>query len=129
MPFGNYPDAELHPDQRSWLREGFTYDGNEIQIVAALMVGANPAVSPFSTEWDPLFIARIQAYDGELGSTEWLDVLAADPSQLYTSDGDVDTITIPSELPPALAGTFAPENAAGKTVIHYDPTSGEPVSA
>jgi peptidoglycan/xylan/chitin deacetylase (PgdA/CDA1 family) len=129
MPFGNYPDAELHPDQRTWLREGFTYDGNEIQIIAALMVGANPAVSPFSTEWDPLFIARIQAYDGELGSTEWLDVLAADPSQLYTSDGDVDTITIPSELPPGLAGTFAPENAAGKTVIHYDPTSGEPVTA
>ena len=125
MPFGNYPDAQTHPQQREWLRNGFSYAGVDVTFIAALMVGANPAVSPLSTEWDPLFIARIQAYDGELGSTEWLDTLDGDPSQRYTSDGNPDTVTIPTLLPPGLEGTFSPENAQGRTIIRYDPATGE----
>jgi peptidoglycan/xylan/chitin deacetylase (PgdA/CDA1 family) len=125
MPFGNYPDTEEHPQQREWLRNGFEYDGTTVTFIGALMVGANPAVSPVSTEWDPFFIARIQAYDGEFGSTEWLDLLAADPGQLYTSDGNPGTITIPTDLPPALAGTFDEEKAGDTVVIRYDPATGE----
>lgn len=126
LPFGNYPDRDKHPDQRAMLRDGFTYDGTAVKLRGALMVGANPAYSPASTEWDPLFIARIRTYDGELGSTEWLQTLDANPDQRYTSDGDPLTVTVPASTNPALgdldrAGT----EADGATVVVYDPRTGE----
>lgn len=126
MPFGNYPDQDLHPEQREWMRSGFVYDGVEIRLQAALMVGANPAVSPASTEWDPLYVARIRAYDGELGSTEWLDVLSGNPSLLYTSDGDPQTITIPTSLPSSLAETLDQSRLLqeGRQIVRYDPLTG-----
>ena len=126
MPFGNYPDQKLHPEQREWLRSGFVYNGVQIKLQAALMVGANPAVSPASTEWDPLYVARIRAYDGELGSTEWLDTLSNEPGLLYTSDGDPDTITFPTQVSAALDGTIdqARLEGEGKRVIRYDPLTG-----
>jgi peptidoglycan/xylan/chitin deacetylase (PgdA/CDA1 family) len=126
MPFGNYPDQDLHPEQREWMRSGFVYDGVEIRLQAALMVGANPAASPASTEWDQLYVARIRAYDGELGSTEWLNTLSSDPSLVYTSDGNPDTITVPSQLPLSLEGTIDKSRLEqeGKQVIRYDPLTG-----
>lgn len=125
LPFGNYPDSEKRPHQRRLLREGFTYKGIEITIAGALMVGANPAFSPASTEWDPLYIARIRAYDGELGSTEWLQTLSDNPEQLYTSDGDPGTITVPALVSSALGDVNrAGVEADGKIVLEYDPTTG-----
>jgi peptidoglycan/xylan/chitin deacetylase (PgdA/CDA1 family) len=126
LPFGNYPDADAHPEQREWMRSGFVYEGVSIQLQAALMVGANPAVSPASIEWDPLYVARIRAYDGEFGSTEWLDVLSSNPDLLYTSDGNPDTITVPTNLPASLEGTVDVARLAdeGKRVLYYDPTTG-----
>lgn len=127
MPFGNYPDKAKHPAQRTMMRDGFSYEGAAVKITAALMVGANPADSPVSVNWDPLYLARIRAYEGAYGSTRWLDQLASDPSQLYTSDGDPSTITVPTQLPPALAGTFdeAKATADGKRIIRYDAATGE----
>lgn len=127
MPFGNYPDKDKHPGQRAMLRDGFTYNGVTINVAAALMVGANPADSPVSAKWDPLYIARIRAYAGDYGSDQWLAQLAADPAQLYTSDGDPDTITIPDQLPPTLTGTFdkAKAQAEGKRVVRYDSSTGK----
>lgn len=129
VPYGNYPDSDKHSKQRQMMRDGFSYEGMDISIAGALMVGADPAVSPVSTAWDPLYIARIRAYDGERGSTEWLNRLAQEPDQLYTSDGDPNTITIPAALPPALEGTFNRTRAEteGKIIVEYDPNTGDVV--
>lgn len=128
LPFGNYPDREKHPVQRAMMREGFDFEGQRVTIVAALMVGANPAVSPASTEWDPLFVARIRAYEGEMGSKEWLRVLRDAPGLVYRSDGDPGTITVPSETESGL-GSLDVERleAEGKTIIVYDSATGDVV--
>jgi hypothetical protein len=53
-------------------------------------------------------------------------VLEDDPDRRYTSDGDPETVTIPSVLPPILDGTFDREKAEAdeKIVIIYDPETG-----
>ncbi len=117
MPFGNYPDPERHPNQWAWLREGFSFNGRQITLVAALKVGAGPAPSPVSATWDPFMVPRIQAFDEWLA--RWWAELELEAETLYTSDGNPDTITIPENLPPALEGTFDPTKAAGKRVIEY----------
>jgi peptidoglycan/xylan/chitin deacetylase (PgdA/CDA1 family) len=127
MPYGDYPDRVKHPQQRKWLRDGFTYNGRTITILGCLMVGANPTESPASTEFDPVWIARIQAFDGDVDVRDapnlyqWFDRMMADPDTVYVSDGNPDTITVPEQLPVALAGTLdeAKLEAEGKTVIRY----------
>jgi peptidoglycan/xylan/chitin deacetylase (PgdA/CDA1 family) len=130
MPYGDYP-KKGHESQRELLRNGFTYEGRDIQILGSLMVGSEPAYSPVSTEWDPIYISRIQAwgrsaqenYPDTLGDSlsldDWFDSFESDPERLYTSDGDANTITIPNELPASLDGTFDATKAEGKEVIRY----------
>lgn len=62
---------------------------------AVLLVGANPAPSPVSAKFDPLRLPRIQAYEGPLGSTYWLNYFQAHPNRRYISDGDPNTVTVP----------------------------------
>ncbi len=129
MPYGNYPDRELHQEQRRMMREGIPYDGEVYVLEAAFMVGAEPAPSPSSTEWDHIWIPRIQAFDEEL--ERWLPVMADGGVILYTSDGDPETVTVPDPLPGWLDGTLDPELIAesGKTLIQYDPETGELVGS
>lgn len=129
MPYGNYPDRETKQEQRRMMREGIPYDGETYLLEGALMVGAEPAPSPSSAEWDHIWIPRIQAFDAELA--KWLPSLEHGNAILYTSDGDPDTVTVPSPLPASLDGAFDPEliAAGGKTLIQYDPESGAPVGA
>jgi peptidoglycan/xylan/chitin deacetylase (PgdA/CDA1 family) len=90
LPFGARPrDGELAV-------RGPGYD-----YTAALLVGANPAPSPYATEFEADAIPRVrsQGPDGdeaEFGSTTWLDKLAANPSGRYTSDGNPDVISYPT---------------------------------
>lgn len=129
MPYGDYP-RKGHEEQRNMLRNGFSYDGHEYRMLGALMVGSNPSVSPVSSDWDPLYIPRIQAW-GEgarkkdpqnLGNaaslTDWFNAFAAHPELLYTSDGDPNTVTVPNKFPDAL-GQFDESKAQGKKVVRY----------
>jgi peptidoglycan/xylan/chitin deacetylase (PgdA/CDA1 family) len=90
LPFGARPrDREL-----AVRGEGYEY-------AAALLVGSNPAPSPFSEDFDPVAIPRIrsQGPDGdeaEYGSSVWLDKMAANPSSRYTSDGNPAVISYPT---------------------------------
>jgi peptidoglycan/xylan/chitin deacetylase (PgdA/CDA1 family) len=130
MPFGDYP-KKGHEEQREMLRNGFTYKGRTIQMLGALMVGSEPTVSPISSDWDKIYIPRIQAWDADaqrkfpkaLGDAmsldDWFEVFASDPARMYTSDGDPNTITVPEELPPSLAGTFDETKAEGKEIVRY----------
>jgi hypothetical protein len=123
MPLGNYPDSDDHAQQRAWLRTGFEVDGRPVTLIGCLMVGAEPAASPVSTDWDAVFIPRIQAADtDEYGVTAfWFPLFAAEPDQLYISDGDPSTITVPLDLPVGLDGTLDETTIAaqGKQLIRY----------
>jgi len=123
VPNGDYPDKGKHPEQLTWLRDGFAYQGHAIKLLGALMVGSEATVSPVSTDWDPVFTPRIQAWDNTNQETTayWFALWARDPALLYTSDGNPDTITIPRTVDPQLAGTFdaAKARAEGKRVVRY----------
>lgn len=134
MPYGNYPDKDKHQQQRTWLRDGFSWNGKDYQILACLEVGANPTDSPASTDYDPMWIARIQAWDADLKGDnpslkdataldEWFSSFASDPSQLYTSDGDPNTITVPNDdnLSVAFQGVLNTDKIAseGKELVRY----------
>ncbi|EHR62123.1 polysaccharide deacetylase family protein [Saccharomonospora cyanea] len=105
LPFGARPE----PGELALRGDGYDYR-------AVLLVGANPAPSPFSVEFDAAAVPRIrsQGPDGEgaeFGSTAWLDELAADPGSLYTSDGDPARISYPRDddtLNPEFAEAAAP---------------------
>ncbi|MDP9641677.1 peptidoglycan/xylan/chitin deacetylase (PgdA/CDA1 family) [Actinopolyspora lacussalsi] len=104
------PDAEVstialphgvHPDREELARSGES-EGVRYEHDAVLLVGARPAPAPFTRRFDPLNVPRIRSQGGsgdsaKFGSTVWLDKLAANPSARYTSDGDPDVISYPSD--------------------------------
>jgi len=128
LPFGNSPDKDLHPDQRKMMREGIPYEGTTYHLTGALLVGADPAPSPASTEWDPIWTPRIQAFDDSLDF--WFDMFENGGVILYTSDGNPDTVAVPTPLPASMEGTLDIDalTAAGKAVIQYDPDTGKVAS-
>jgi peptidoglycan/xylan/chitin deacetylase (PgdA/CDA1 family) len=80
---------------------GLALNGPGYAHTAVLLVGAEPAPSPYSEDFDPQGVPRIrsQGADGEeaeFGSTSWLDHLAANPGTRYTSDGNPDVISYPT---------------------------------
>ena len=124
VPFGMYPLADSHPEQREWMKNGFDWNGKSYFLIGSLMVGSEPAYSPVSTEWDSMWIARIQMCDctaqgGQGWDDTWKDIVAGSPTLMYVSDGDPNTITIPNNLNSALDGTFDESKVAGKQVIRY----------
>jgi peptidoglycan/xylan/chitin deacetylase (PgdA/CDA1 family) len=93
LPFG------VHPRSADLALNG-TADGIEYHYRGAFLVGANPATSPFSDGFDQLRIPRIRSQgssgaEAGYGSSSWLDKLAADPANRYTSDGDPQRISFP----------------------------------
>ncbi len=88
------------------------HDGTSYHHEAVLRVGAGPAPSPFSTEFDPAGVPRIRsspAWDGgepDYGSAFWLELLEQQDGRRYISDGDPDTIAFPEELADELDPAF-----------------------
>lgn len=75
--------------------------GTTYEHACVLLVGAGPAPSPFSADFDPLNVPRIRSQDASgdeaaFGSVSWLDQLAANPAARYTSDGVADRISHPA---------------------------------
>lgn len=124
VPFGIYPLADKHPEQRDWMQNGFTWNGKDYFLIGSLMVGSNPSPAPVSSDWDSMWIPRIQMCDcTEQGGYGWDDMwkqfVTDNPATLYVSDGDPDTITIPNTLDPTLDGTLDESKAGDKEVIRY----------
>jgi hypothetical protein len=86
----------ISPKNRTLLAKG-SFAARDYTNNAVLLVGANPAPSPASKEFDPLRLPRIQAVEGEAGITYWLDRLRK-PGAVFVSDGDPEKVTMP---PPA----------------------------
>src|SRR5690606_22740152 len=102
LPFGARP----RDPQLAARGDGYDYSG-------VLLVGANPAPSPFSEDFKPEAIPRIRSQgptgsEAEYGSTVWLDKMAASPGSRYTSDGNPDRISFPT----GAKGPAAPYAAA-----------------
>jgi peptidoglycan/xylan/chitin deacetylase (PgdA/CDA1 family) len=90
LPFGARP----RDPQLAVRGDGYNYS-------AVLLVGANPAPSPFAQDFTPQAIPRIRSQgpngsEAEFGSTVWLDKLAASPATRYTSDGNPAVISYPT---------------------------------
>lgn len=92
LPFG------AEPDPASLALEGGSGPG-AYDFDAVLLVGANPAPSPYSTAWKPGAVPRLRAahHHVEYDATWWLPKIAA---SRYVSDGDPAHISFPrAELP------------------------------
>lgn len=102
LPFGVMPNDESLAVSGSW-------DGEDYQFAGVMLVGAEPAPSPFSDAFDGTAIPRIRAELDpafENGSWFWLDRLADDPGARFISDGDPDTVSFPQDREGELAEAF-----------------------
>jgi peptidoglycan/xylan/chitin deacetylase (PgdA/CDA1 family) len=81
LPYGIYP-ADI-----SLLKEGYA-PSEELtyRYEAVVTLRAKPALSPFSAEFDPLFIPRVQAIQSQLDT--WFSYYERYPERYYVSAGD-----------------------------------------
>ncbi len=101
LPMGAYPR------DIAWAIRG-TVSGSSYDHDAILMVSGGAAPSPFSKQFDPLRLPRIQALESELA--DWLGYFDRHPESRFVSDGNPLTVTIPkgheedvrTPLPPGL---------------------------
>lgn len=95
LPNGIWPKNKTLAHQGSW--NGISYN-----IQAVLLVGSNPAPSPYSKKFDPLKIPRVQAVDIDARDVPPAYRVTAQIKQLvdkkrqYVSDGDPKTVTVPA---------------------------------
>jgi len=78
MPYGSTPK------NRSLIKM-FKYHGRVFTIKAAFLVGANPAPSPVSKEFQPSRIPRIIAQPGRWGLDDWLNRLGKKEVKPYVA--------------------------------------------
>lgn len=112
LPYGGYP-----MDGDDSVFRGFDYKGEHFEYSAALLVGANPAYSPLSTEYDPYAVPRIQAFDAEL--RKWFGFIEDNPGIMYVSDGNPEVATVPNTLPDHLIDKLDETKLNGRTLIRY----------
>lgn len=73
-----------------------TSEGTYYRHEAVLLVGSEPAPSPYSRGYDPHALPRVQIFGDSLD--RWLSYLDSTPDERYVSDGDPDTISFPQHL-------------------------------
>ena len=83
-----------------------TYNGKEYHTDAALRVGWESDYSPYSVNFDKEFIKRIRAYDNEGVDFDIEYNFNFLKDRRYISDGNVNTIVIPSDLQEYLDNTY-----------------------
>ncbi|MBL1078258.1 polysaccharide deacetylase family protein [Nocardia sp. 2] len=89
LPLGISPADKALSTAGSW-------DGTAYAFDAVMLVGSNPAPSPFG-QVDLTAVPRIRSGRDDIPFTSgyWLDALAAAPADRYTSDGDRTRISFP----------------------------------
>lgn len=106
LPYGGYPR------DRSALLEGID-EGVQYRNRGVLLVGAEPAPSPYSATFKPLAIPRVQARASELD--KWLTYLESHPLDRYVSDGDPNAVTVPEQL----VGKIDAASLGGAKLVTY----------
>ena len=105
LPLGSMPE-----DEGLVLRG--TWQGHAYGPLAVLLIGANPAPSPYSRSFDRTAIPRVRSshlpYSGAKDFTYgyWLRMLDQNPGSRYVSDGDPDAITAPAAAQAEVAARF-----------------------
>jgi hypothetical protein len=104
LPLGQFPDDASLAVSGEW--EGVSYEHDGV-----LLVGYDPAPSPFAAAFDAAAIPRIQTNvdpDHEFGSAWWLKALEEGRNvRRYVSDGDPERISFPKEFEDDLAEEHA----------------------
>lgn len=113
LPFGAYPNGG-----DDTVFKGFDYNGGYYEFEGVLLVGANPAFSVLSTQYDPYAIPRIQMFDEEFNQ-KWLPFLEENPDVIYTSDGNPNTVTVPETLHWALVDTLDESRVGDRQLVRY----------
>ncbi|MBM3260073.1 MAG: polysaccharide deacetylase family protein [Candidatus Sericytochromatia bacterium] len=118
LPMGGIPKR---PDQQAAAMGG---PGQDIHHGALLLVGANPATSPFAKGFNPARIARIQALDSEFA--HWFKRKGQDTGRQteaftpYVADGDPALVSFPAaaadRLDPARLGKAKARKLGAKAV-------------
>lgn len=80
VPFGEYPNDFSSIEQLGY----YTFK-----------VGWKPEVSVFSTSFNPYKINRVQNGNEDFQFEYWIDHLISHPEKVFTSDGEIDKITVP----------------------------------
>jgi peptidoglycan/xylan/chitin deacetylase (PgdA/CDA1 family) len=106
LPHGVYPkDVDW---ALSGSVKGVTYNHDAI-----LKVSGGAASSPFSRDWDPARLPRIQAIESEL--KRWLRYFEQNPQERFVSDGDPNVITVPAALQDRLRPNLRNVRVAGRS--------------
>ncbi len=95
LPFGS-PYDSAHANFPAILKG--EYQSINYETKATLRVGWESDYSPFSTSFNPQFIKRIRAYDNNGIDFDIKMNFDRLTDTRFISDGDIDTITIPSTL-------------------------------
>lgn len=91
LPYG------IHPNNRILAHKG-EYQGIKYNHNSVMLVGSGPVPSPYSTEFNPYKMERIQAGDTPWGPKSFVEKFRKNPSLRFISDGDPVKITIPKKL-------------------------------
>ncbi len=94
LPFGS-PYNKEHSNYKYVLNGSF--DGYTYETVAALRVGWEPEISPYSKDFDPTFLKRCRAYDNNGNEFDIEMVFSMLENSRYISDGNKDTIVVKEE--------------------------------
>jgi hypothetical protein len=102
LPYG------IHPNNRILARQG-EYQGIKYNHNSVMLVGSGPVPSPYSTEFNPYKMERIQAGDTPWGPKSFVEKFRKNPSLRFISDGDPVKITIPKNLEGKLSSNLSPK--------------------
>ena len=86
------PPYGVYPEDLTILKAG-EYEGLSYDFDAAVKVGGSPSPSPFSKQFDPYRINRIQGFQEELD--HWFGYFQSHPELRFISDGDPAVVTVP----------------------------------
>lgn len=89
LPLGMWPAAQALAIQGA-------FDGSSYGHDAVLLVGSDPAPSPYSKDYDPYYLERVQSFGDSV--ERWITYLEQHPDEHYISDGDPSTVTFPKVL-------------------------------
>ena len=105
LPLGSLPKNSRLAVSGSWRDKQYG-------PYAVLLVGANPAPSPFSSTFDRAAIPRIRTshagWDGEVdyAFAYWMQYFEQNPRARYVSDGDPRTVVVPKGATARVAPRF-----------------------
>ena len=85
----------ISPKNKALLGKGM-FANQPYSNTSVMLVGANPAPSPYMKSFDPMRIPRIQSVEGDAGITDWLNQMKKQKTA-YVSDGDSNTVTVPEK--------------------------------